>query len=72
MMLFVPLGVFLAIETLEDEWYVVIKAYRFTIFERVLCIIIHFMSSTISTYIAYRLYNGAKHYSSHRACQGEE
>ena len=34
MMLFVPLGVFLAMETLEDEWYVAIKAYRFTIFKR--------------------------------------
>ena len=27
-------GSVLAMETLEDEWYVAIKAYRFTIFKR--------------------------------------
>jgi len=28
-----PLGVLLVMETLEDEQYVVIKAYKFTVFE---------------------------------------
>ena len=28
-----PLGVLLVIKTLEDEWYVVIKAYKLTVFE---------------------------------------
>ena len=28
-----PLGVLLVIKTLEDEQYVVIKAYKFTVFE---------------------------------------
>ena len=29
----VPLEVVLVIKTLEDEWYVVIKAYKFTVLE---------------------------------------
>ena len=28
-----PLGVLLVIQTLEDEWYVVIKAYKLAVFE---------------------------------------
>ena len=28
-----PLGVLLVIKTVEDEWYVVIKAYKLTVFE---------------------------------------
>ena len=30
---FMPLVIFFAIKTFEDEWYVVIKAYNFTILE---------------------------------------
>jgi len=29
----VPLGVMLVMKTLEDEWYVVIKAYKLAVFE---------------------------------------
>ena len=28
-----PLGVLLVMKTLEDEWYVVIKAYKLVVFE---------------------------------------
>ena len=31
-----PLGIFFVMESLEDEWYTVIKAYKFTIFESVI------------------------------------
>ena len=37
----VPLGVFLVTKTLVDEWYMVIKAHKFTIFERFLHYHIH-------------------------------
>ena len=32
-MLFAPLGVLLIMKTLEDEWYIVIRAYKLTIHE---------------------------------------
>jgi len=46
-MLFMPLGVFLVLKTLEDRWYIVIKAYKFTrlfltlIFDKFYCIVIY-------------------------------
>ena len=32
---FVPVGMFFIMKTLEGEWYMVIKAYKFTVFERI-------------------------------------
>ena len=46
-MLFAPLGILLVIKTLKGEWYIVINAYKFTVFEilRDFCIIIYCVST---------------------------
>jgi len=38
-----PLGVFVVMKTLEDEWYIVVEAYKFTVFEigRDLFVLLH-------------------------------
>jgi len=43
----VPLGVLLVMKTLNDEWYIVIKAYKLTVFEilRNLFVFIYCMSA---------------------------
>ena len=35
MCLYVPVGVLLIMGTLEDEWYIVTKPYKFTGYERI-------------------------------------
>ena len=41
---FVTLGVLLDMKTLEDDWYVVIRAYKCTVSERFFCISIYCVS----------------------------
>ena len=43
---FAPLGMFV-IKTLEVEWHVVTKAYKFTVFERFFCIIVYCVSTLL-------------------------
>ena len=56
---FIPLGVLFIMKTLEDEEYVIIKAYRFTVFEILLDFLYYHILCvrTIPTYRVYRLYN---------------
>ena len=45
---FAPLGMLFLMKTLEDEWYIVIKAYNFTIYEilrNLFCVLIYCMST---------------------------